>query len=104
MSEAPNPAMLTLARESRGMTQTDLAGVSGISQGYISKVENGMLTMSAEKAAVVAKALLYDPKLFYCDDVVHGIDALFHRRLKTVPVTTLRQIQAEINLDRKSVV
>ena len=34
-----NPRMLTLARESRGRTQRTLEERSGVSQGYISKIE-----------------------------------------------------------------
>ncbi len=103
MTEAPNAEMLTLARESRGMTQTELAAVTGISQGYISKAENGMQVMAPDKAATIAAALNYAPSILSCDDSVQGIDALFHRKLKSVPVSKLRQTQAEINVRRLQV-
>lgn len=99
-SPSPNPQLLTVARESRGLTQTELAEQSGVSQGYLSKAENGMQTMAADKLRAVADTLGYSPDLFSCGDTVQGIDALFHRKLKTAPVGQLRQAQAQINIRR----
>ena len=41
MIDVPSPPMLLLARESRGMTQKQLAAAASLSQGLVSKAENG---------------------------------------------------------------
>ena len=41
-----NYNMVTLARESRGLTQSELAGELGVTQGKISKIEQGLLSIS----------------------------------------------------------
>lgn len=95
-----NTQMLILARESRGMTQTALAEESGISQGYISKAENGLIEPAYDKLQVLAATLGYDPAIFEQPETIQGVDALFHRKLKTVQVGKLRHAQAEINVRR----
>ncbi|HMJ03461.1 MAG TPA: ImmA/IrrE family metallo-endopeptidase [Conexibacter sp.] len=95
-----NPRMLTLARESRGWTQGALAERSGVSQPYISRIEKGLKEPTPEKLNALAGALRYSPEALTLEEPVLGVDALFHRRLKTIPVTVLRQDQAQINLRR----
>ena len=48
MSDQARPRMVTLVRESLGMTQLDLAEAAGLSQGYISKVESSLLPLTGE--------------------------------------------------------
>jgi Zn-dependent peptidase ImmA (M78 family)/transcriptional regulator with XRE-family HTH domain len=95
-----NPKMLMLARESRGWTQGALAERSGVSQPYISRIEKGLKEPTPEKLNALAQALRYSTEALTLDEPVQGVDALFHRKLKTIPVTTLRQDQAQINLRR----
>ena len=95
-----NPRMLTLARESRGWTQGTLAERSGVSQPYISRIEKGLKEPAPEKLDALARALRYSPEALTLEEPVLGVDALFHRKLKTIPVTVLRQDQAQINLRR----
>lgn len=95
-----NPRMLTLARESRGWTQGALAERSGVRQPYISKIEKGLKEPAPEKLDALAQALGYSLEALMLEEPVLGVDALFHRRLKTIPVTVLRQDQAQINLRR----
>lgn len=92
--------MLTLARESRGWTQGKLAEKSGVSQPYISRIEKGLKEPTPDKLDALAQALRYSTEALALDEPVLGVDALFHRRLKTIPVTVLRQDQAQINLRR----
>lgn len=95
-----NPRMLTLARESRGWTQRTLEERSGVSQGYISKIEKGLKEPAPEKLEALAGALGYSVEVLALDDPIMGVDALFNRMLKTIPVTKLRQDQALVNLRR----
>ena len=42
-SNSVNPEMVTLARESRGLTQSDLAKDSGLDKSLVSKIESGVI-------------------------------------------------------------
>jgi predicted transcriptional regulator len=44
-------------RQSKGITQTELAKVSGLSRSYISEVEGGHASISLDRAERLAKAL-----------------------------------------------
>ena len=103
MKDAPKPELIVLARESRALTQAELADRAGISQGYLSKAENGLQEMASGKLESIAAVLEYSPDFFYGKIAVQGVDALFHRKLKTTPVTKLRTAQAEINIRRMQI-
>jgi Zn-dependent peptidase ImmA (M78 family)/DNA-binding XRE family transcriptional regulator len=105
MDRLINPSMLILARESRGLTQTELAQAVGVTQGKISKYENGMLLVSEDDLAHVAKVLNYTEELFFQKDQVYGLGSsfLFHRQRKDVPMLLQKKIQAEINILRMQV-
>jgi Zn-dependent peptidase ImmA (M78 family)/transcriptional regulator with XRE-family HTH domain len=105
------PAMLTLARESRGMTQADVAaamasfsGVMGmsVSQGYVSKAESGRLAVTGERLGLYAAALCYPPDLLCLDPQVHGVGVglIHHRKRASLPVGVLRRIHAQLALTR----
>jgi len=105
MDKLINPSMLTLARESRGMTQTELAEAIAVTQGKISKYENGMLLVVDEDLDKIVKVLSYTEDLFFQKDQIYGLGSsfLFHRQRKEVPVILQRKIQAEINILRMQV-
>jgi len=50
-----------VARELHDMTQTELAVASGIPQGTISSIEKGRVTLGAERAEKLARALKVHP-------------------------------------------
>jgi transcriptional regulator with XRE-family HTH domain len=50
-----------VARELQEMTQADLASASGIPQGTISSIESGRVTLGAERAEKLARALAVHP-------------------------------------------
>ncbi len=50
-----------VARELQEMTQAQLAQASGIPQGTISSIENGRVTLGAERAEKLARALKVHP-------------------------------------------
>lgn len=95
-----NPNMVRLARESRGFAQKDLAARAGLVQGFISKVENGLLALEGDRLAAVARAVGYPVELLVADEALEAVDALFHRRLRTTPAGELRKAQAKINVLR----
>jgi transcriptional regulator with XRE-family HTH domain len=48
MNATFNPAMMTLAKESAGLTQAAIAQHAGVSQSLMSKIENGFETPSRD--------------------------------------------------------
>lgn len=56
---------ITLARESRGMTQSGLSKeVKGLTQGNLSRIEKGLLSISDSLLAEISKVLDY-PLCFF---------------------------------------
>jgi Zn-dependent peptidase ImmA (M78 family)/transcriptional regulator with XRE-family HTH domain len=96
------PAMITLAREARGYSQTRLSGLSGVSQAHISKIEASIIDASPEIVTVLAKAMEMPERFFSQPDEILGAGAseFFHRKRQAVPTGVLRQIHAQINIQR----
>ena len=97
-----NPQMLTLLRESRGLSGTELAKLTGIPQPTISKVESGLATLDPERIEKVARALNYPTGVLAWTDTVYGFGnaAFFHRKQQSLGQKTLRKVHANTNLTR----
>jgi Zn-dependent peptidase ImmA (M78 family) len=101
-------AMLVLARESRGMTQADLAQVMTqhtdmpVSQGYISKAEAGRVQVNGPRLSLYATALGYPVAVLCTDPQVHGVGVglVHHRKRASLGAPALRRIHAELTLAR----
>src|SRR5258708_5513154 len=103
-----NENLIVAAREALGLTQAQLAarlsalagGGQPISQGYVSRVEKGALTVSSERLALFAEALMCTPGLLVSDAKLWslGDGCLYHRHRKTTKASTLRQLHAQVNL------
>ncbi|MGO9055048.1 MAG: ImmA/IrrE family metallo-endopeptidase [Streptosporangiaceae bacterium] len=109
---AADAAMLTLARESRGMTQIDLAKAmtalaqaDRISQGYVSKAEAGRIAVSGARLDLYAQALHYPAHLLRIEPNVTGmgIGLVHHRKKAALGAQHLRRIHAELALARLQV-
>ncbi|GAA3604238.1 ImmA/IrrE family metallo-endopeptidase [Nonomuraea rosea] len=106
--ETAHADMLTLARESRGMTQTALAHAmsalagESISQGYVSKAEAGRLAVEGDRLTVYARALGYPPALLRLDAELTGvgIGLVHHRKKAALGAHALRRIHAQLALGR----
>ncbi len=61
--ETANPRMIRLARNSRGMDQSELAKKTGLSLALIVKAEKGQVEVAAEWTAAIASALGYPAAL-----------------------------------------
>ena len=106
------PRKIILARESRGLTQGELADRLGISQAKVSRIEAGMLGVTSEGLTKVADALGYRRSFFLEPDDLYGIDTsvlyhrsletslIYHRKQQTIPVKTLSRIHAVLNIRR----
>jgi Zn-dependent peptidase ImmA (M78 family)/DNA-binding XRE family transcriptional regulator len=95
-----NPDMLILARESRSVTQSELAKRLSVSQANISKIEAGMLGISDEQIKHIAEILDYQESFFFQPSPRHGFasNCLYHRKRQSVPVYELRRIIAEFRI------
>lgn len=97
---APVAEMVILARESRGQTQAALADRTGFTQGYISKIENGLLDPTPDRLGVIAEKLEFPVSLFFVNEpIVSGAVAVCHyRRRQSATVATLRRLNAHMHL------
>jgi len=95
-----NKGMITLARESRGISQKDLANYLGLSAGKLCRVEQDDQSFSDDIIDRLSDVLQYPRSFFYQDGesfVPNVID--FRRRVK-VPNKILKEINAKVNLHR----
>lgn len=97
-----NPEMITVAREARGITQSQLAERMGIQQATVSKYESGLLGISDEHLVLVVKELDFPESFFLQTDSVFGFGSacFYHRKRTRMPVGDLRQLQARLNIFR----
>lgn len=95
-----NPEMLILARESRSVTQSELAKRLSVSQGNISKIEGGMLGIPDEQINRIAEILSFPESFFFQPSPQHGFagNCLYHRKRQSVSVHDLRRIIAEFRI------
>jgi Zn-dependent peptidase ImmA (M78 family)/DNA-binding XRE family transcriptional regulator len=100
-----NPGMLILARESRELTQVELASKTSLPQAIISRLEGGIMQPSQHHVAAIAERLQYPTELFYQEDRIFGFNAsvFFHRKRADMPAKTLRRIQSFLNMTRMRV-
>lgn len=92
--------LLALGRQARGLTQQDLAKIAGVTQAFVSFVEDGRRQVSDEQWQVFARELQFPPAFFSQKDPVLGLGVgeLFHRRRKTMSAKTLSQVHAWMNI------
>jgi Zn-dependent peptidase ImmA (M78 family)/transcriptional regulator with XRE-family HTH domain len=99
MSTPPiNPEVLLLARHSRGRTQQEVAVAAGVTQGLISKAEDGLTGIGETELETIANFLGYPVRLFYTPGRVRelGSACLYHRKRKTLPAKILKQLDARM--------
>lgn len=97
-----NREMLTLARESRDCTQTQLAADLGISQAEVSKYETGIKVPTLEMVQRIANRLEYTSDFFHLNDSIRsfGSGCIYHRKRQAATETKLQHLLALINVKR----
>lgn len=97
-----NYRMVVLARESRGLSQSELAGKADLSPALLSKIEGGLRPITAGALDKIAHALDYPTEFFAQTDHVHGAgtNELYHRKRQAIPVRTLTKAYALMNIQR----
>jgi Zn-dependent peptidase ImmA (M78 family)/DNA-binding XRE family transcriptional regulator len=91
-----NPKMVILARQSRGLTQIELALSAGMTQGTVSKIESGVITVNDDELMRLSNSLDYPNHFFEQQERVEapGISELFHRKHQQATATTLNKAYA----------
>ncbi|OMF17066.1 hypothetical protein BK131_03585 [Paenibacillus amylolyticus] len=98
--------MVVLARESRGISQKELCEMSGLSQGKLSKIENGLVTVTNEDAEKLSGSLNYPLTFFSRNERIYGVglSEYFHRKRQSVTQKTLNKIYAKLEIRRMEIV
>lgn len=106
MAETAHPRLVSLVRDARGWSQKELAEAAQVSQGFVSKVESGLLDLRGDHLIAVASALDCLPELLTDDTPVQGLEVtcLHHRRRHSkMTAAAKRRIEAITHLTRVSV-
>lgn len=102
MSSLVNPEMIILARESRGITQQELAEKIGIHKANASRLESGETIISEDTIQTIASITQYPVSFFYQSGSVMPVN-LAYRRRQQVPMKLITPIEAKINIIRRHV-
>jgi len=106
VSQVAQRRMVSLVREAKGWSQEDLSRESGVSQAFISKMENGLTELTGDRLEAVAAALECPVSLLMDESRIQGLEVtcLHHRRRHSkMSAAKKRQIEAISNLTRISV-
>ncbi|MGO4741559.1 ImmA/IrrE family metallo-endopeptidase [Bosea sp. 2KB_26] len=98
-----NADLLRVARQSRGLSQAELANESSVSQGAISKFENALAEPPAEMIDKLGRALHFPVSFFYEPDRVYGLPISVHpgamyRKRASAGQRDLDRLEAEMNV------
>ncbi len=105
MHATVNPDMILLGRELRGLSQSQLAKASSISQAVLSRYETGARDCTQQDIERLSSTLNLPVQFFYRTGRIYGPESssLFHRKRQSVPAGTLRTIYAHLNKVRLDV-
>lgn len=95
-----NYQMMTLARDARELTQSELADRLQIRQGTLSKYETGFSEPPASFVEDLAEALNFPRSFFYVSGRPYGLPPFHYRRRKKLSKKVLARIVAEVNIRR----
>jgi Zn-dependent peptidase ImmA (M78 family)/transcriptional regulator with XRE-family HTH domain len=94
-----NPDLMKVARQSRALSQSQLAEKAGLTQGHISKMESGVIVPAVDAVQKVATALDFPVSFFFETDRVFGLPvSLQYRKKASVGQRAIEQLEADINL------
>ena len=101
MNSSFNYNLVLLGRELRQINQADLAKFSSITQGHLSKIENGLTEPSESVVKQIAGALGFPESFFYQSDPIYGLPISvhpMHRKKANTGQYLLEFVHAQINL------
>jgi Zn-dependent peptidase ImmA (M78 family)/transcriptional regulator with XRE-family HTH domain len=95
-----NFKMLTLARESRGLTQAELSDKTKTDPSNLSRFEVGKASPSEDILKKYAKVLNYPIDFFYQQGPVTPISDFFYRKRITIPAKEKSKLEAQVEIIR----
>jgi Zn-dependent peptidase ImmA (M78 family)/DNA-binding XRE family transcriptional regulator len=97
-----NSEMLTVAREARGLTQSELGNRLHIAAETISRIESGFRQPTTEQVFGFAKCLEFVDDFFFLDEQIRhfGSGCIYHRKRKKASQGTLKKLLGLINVRR----
>lgn len=99
MSDVTNPKMIVIARESRGINQSELAEKIGMTSANMSKIEKGDIGISDNTLSAIADQTRYPVSFFQqTGDIV--AENLSFRKRETVAQKLITPITAKANVIR----
>lgn len=99
-----NPKLITLAREFRSKTQSQLSKeIAGLSQGNLSRIEKGILNITEEILGKIANNLNFPKSFFKQTHVKTPINEFYYRKRISIPKKKLLSLEALLDLYRMSV-
>lgn len=94
-----NPTMLVLARQARGMTQSQLSEkIEGLNQGNLSKYEKGIIEPTEEVIEKFASILQFPASFFKQTDSVVPLSKFYYRKRITIPRKELTEIESKMTI------
>lgn len=97
-----NPQMILLAREARGLTQSDLAERLNSYKASVSRLEHGDGPVDENTLVALSEATHYPPHFFMQKGEILPVN-LSYRKRKQVPAKLLTPIEAQMNIIRNHV-
>jgi Zn-dependent peptidase ImmA (M78 family)/plasmid maintenance system antidote protein VapI len=97
-----NPNMIVLAREARGLTQTDLAEKLKLHRANVSRLEIGDTNVQSETLVAISEATNYPPQFFMQQGGTTPVN-LAYRKREHVPIKVLTPIEAKMNIIKRHV-
>ncbi len=92
-----NKEILKLARESRGLSQKDLALKLEIEQGTLSKIENQFLSVDDSLIVKFSEVLKYPISFFYQKREVHLVEGHYRKKI-SLPQREVKMQQAKMTI------
>lgn len=98
-----NPRMLVLGRESRGISQSELAQSIKLSQPKLSQAEKGGQTLNVKDLKNLAERLNYPIGFFYQSTPSFPVSHYYYRRRVTLSQKVLNQMESLIKIYRQNI-
>jgi Zn-dependent peptidase ImmA (M78 family)/DNA-binding XRE family transcriptional regulator len=97
-----NPKMITLGREYRGYNQAELSEGIGVTQGFLSKIEKGILAVNEDVLYKLSSFLKLDKGFFIRQGDTFPPNLYYRKKSKTAQ-KVLTKAEAEMNIHRLNI-
>jgi Zn-dependent peptidase ImmA (M78 family)/DNA-binding transcriptional regulator YiaG len=98
-----NPQMISLARESRGLTQKELADLMNVSAGKLCRVEQDDQSFSDDMLNKLCEVLKYPHNFFFQEGEGYLTSSINFRKREKVAQKLMMPIEAQINIYRLNI-